>query len=175
MKEPEKIELSTGVVLKITGAPLHAMDAVRRSLEAQRPQVPKTYIEAKAREVRNPDDPDYQAALLRFEDAVAQKVYDAAVMLGTEIESVPDGMERPEADGWVAMVADIGIGEEIPERPRPRYLAWVKWVAAPTVEDNATLINAVERKMGVTEEGVAEAAALFRSRTERRADRKNRS
>jgi len=160
-------------VFRVTGAPLHAFDAARRKLETRMPQVPKVYIESKGREEYNPHDPRYLQELELYEADLVERLYDVAIMLGSEIESVPEGTDRPEDQGWVDVLAEADLADEVPglDRPKGRYLAWVKYYAAPTVDDNAMLISTVERLMGVTEEGVAEAAKLFRNRAERRANR----
>ena len=163
-----KITLSTGVVFKLENVPLFAFDKIKEKVGRERPQVPVVHIESKDRDEPNPNDPDYIAAMESYDSKLNEKLVDMVIVLGTEVDSVPEGFPKAEDEGWATKLKRLDI--DIPEDSDERYLSWVKLCAMRTAEDLASLLMACARGAGVTEEDVAEQAASFRDSKERRTD-----
>ena len=79
---------------------------------------------------------------------------------GTELISVPDGIQKVDDTGWVEDIA-FSTGLEVSDHPLLRYMAWVKYVAVQNASDLTKLLSKVGRSMGVTEQLVAEATEKF--------------
>ena len=145
-KRIERWTLSTGVVLRFRPVPPVFLDRARQAVPV--PQVPRTYIEAKGVEVLNPNHPDYIAALRLYDEQLVLAAWRAAAMLGTEVESLPDGFPGPEDDRWIEQLeAALPEGEELDvqrevtnERQRnARYYDWLRLYAFGSEEDAFTV------------------------------------
>jgi len=161
--EKDVIELSSGVVLKIKDKirPSIIID-ILSDVEDKRPEPPTVYVEAIGREEVNLDDPGYIDRVNRWETVSAGRIADALILLGTEIESIPKGLEKPEDSGWIDMVETLGF--RLNRRSdSARYLAWVKHVAIEDQDDWTKITEAVGRKAGVTEADVQRAQNSFPS------------
>lgn len=163
----ETVEVSTGVVFSIKDVPLMAIEAIKKKVNRERPKPPVNWIESKAREETNYDDPDYKAEMEEWNGRLTLEIYDGLIMLGTKADSVPEGFPKVE-DDWDAEYKIIGI--EIHKNGSGRYLDWVKFCAAPGQDDILKLMTACGRKAGVREEDVKEASATFRDKQERGAN-----
>lgn len=164
------IELSTGVKLKVRPINPMVLDAALRQNMPPVPKVPRVFIENKGREEENPDDPAYRAAVDEYEAERGRIVQDVAMGLGTEVITVPDGMESVDGTRWAEDLWDVGV--LVPDSGLKRYIAWVKFWACRTAQDTVDVISAVMQSVGTPEAKVAEAADSFRNRKERRADSK---
>jgi len=164
-----KIQLSTGVVFKVVDVSPFAFNRVKAMMELERPSVPVVYIESKEREEPNPNDPDYVAATENFDLKLTEKLTDMIILLGSELDTVPEDFPNAQDERWTAKLEKLGINN-IPsasEDQDGRYLAWVKLCAMRTFEDYSSLLVACSRSAGVTEEDVAEAASSFRGTKKR--------
>jgi hypothetical protein len=112
------------------------------------------------REEENLADPNYLEAYARYQSELSVAVIDTMVLMGTEVESLPDGIYSPEDDGWTRKlrVLKINPGEDEMER----YLMWVKYYSAASDEDITKIVETVGRLSGVAEEDVSEAITQFR-------------
>lgn len=163
----EAITTSTGVVFKTMDVPLMAIEAIKKKVNKERPRPPKNWIESKDREEINYNDPDYKAEMEAWDTRMILELYDGLIILGTEIESVPEGFPRPE-DKWETKYEALGL--EIAKDGTGRYLDWVKFCAAPGAEDIKDLMKACGRSAGVREEDVKDASELFRDKQKRGAN-----
>lgn len=163
----ESIKMSTGVVFKIKDVPVVAVDAIKQKASKDRPKAPRQWIENKEREETNYDDPEYKASLKEWDERLILALYDGFIMLGTDIESIPEGFPRPE-DNWDEDFQVLGI--EMHKDGKARYLDWVKYCAARNADDMEDLIIACGRSAGVREEDVRQASETFRNNEERGAD-----
>lgn len=161
-----KITMSTGVVFRVLDIPLMVIDSINKKAREGKPKVPVQHIEDKCREEENPNDPDYIKALQDWEVELNEKIIDATLILGVELDKLPGGFPKPKDKSWSDKLKKIDI-----EIPGDRFLTWIKCCAAPTVEDMNSLILACSRNIGVTEEDLADAANLFRDSKERSTDR----
>jgi len=152
------IHLSTAVVLKPKKVSPFAFQAVAARFKD--PKVPEFYNENKGRNEPNPMHPDYLQAVTDVEIARSMATIDATIALGTTLVSVPQGFPNPDDDDWLD---DLEAAEIIIDRSnkRLRYRTWVKFVAAPSVQDVQTIISKVLKNIGVTDEEVAKATASF--------------
>jgi len=160
------VTLSTGVVVRVRPVASLIISDIARAIPEPKP--PKVYIEEKAREEENPNDPGYLKALDDRQTAQAMAVNDAFLLMGTEVKSSPPDLWAVESDEWVDRLSLVGIGK--PEGPHARYLAWMKYVAAPLETDIVALLRGVGRLSAVTEEDVQAVADGFRRSGEGRAD-----
>ena len=165
----DTVKTSTGTVFKVKKAPAMTFQAVARQWEARAPKVPTVFIEAKGRTEENPSDPDYLKAKEKHEENRNIALFDAAILLCTEIDTLPEGMESPENEGWLEDLKILGIAPG--PGKRERYLAWVKYYAAPDESDMMDLNIAISRRNGVNEGDVTAAMAAFKSASGRREDR----
>ena len=154
------IELSSGVVLRLVGDidPMTLMSVMSR-LEESRPKVPTVKIESLGRYEQNPDHPDYVARLSSWETWYTLEMANALILLGTELESCPRGVEKPSDNKWLAKLRVLKI--EFDDSEPGRYLAWVLHVAIKTTEDMTLLTTRVGRGAGVSEADVEDASDSF--------------
>ncbi|KKL11431.1 hypothetical protein LCGC14_2545910 [marine sediment metagenome] len=117
------------------------------------------YIEAKGREEENPSDPDYLAALKQWKLDVGMRGLRALIPSGTSLESVPEGLPGPDDEDYLDLMASMTIDPGVGRFTR--YVQWVLHVACAGVDDIDDLSNALQRRIGVTEEDVAKAQAMF--------------
>lgn len=163
-----EITVSTGVIFKIKKAPAMAFQAVVKQWDKAAPKAPVTYIESKDRNEENPSDPDYIQAKRDYEERRNTALFDAAILFCTEIESVPEGINKPEDDDWLEDLKILGIAPGAGKRER--YLSWVKYYAAPDDTDLVSLNVAISRVNGVSEGDVSAAMAAFKSAQRGRID-----
>jgi len=153
------LTLSTGVVLKLNQVPSVLLADVVSARTALRPSPPVMYIEALDRTEENPSDPDYKKALDEWFASAMLDVNNAFILRGTEVEKVPKGLAGVDD---VDFLAEMKILGRPVSNKRERYLAWIKYVAAPEQEDVSAIIREVGRLSSVGETDVAEAIDGFR-------------
>jgi len=161
------VTLSNGIVLALKPVPAMVIRAAVNRIPE--PKVPKVYIQDKDREEENPDDPDYQRALAQHTEDTSMAAFEAVLLLGTSVVSVPANMERPEGNEWLSKLVTLGIGPD-GDNPDERYLAWLQYYALTTARDIAALTAAGRDLAGVREEAVAQAVTSFPGEAARGAD-----
>lgn len=161
--DSDVLTLDSGVALRVTKIPPMLLADVEKRFP--KPPVPKVHDETKGRAVENPNDPGYLAAVEANESDKSLAMTEVMVGKGTELVSIPAGMETPEDDGWKEE-AEFYLGREIPAKSsRTRYLFWLKYYALTSQDDLVRLSNKVARKMGVSQEDVGTALNSFRDQT----------
>jgi hypothetical protein len=160
-----KITVSTGVVLKIRKAPSLAFQTLVANLKQNEPKIPKMLREEKGRTEENPNDPDYIKAKEEYTNRTNLALIDAAIVLCTDIDSIPEGFEKPEGSDWYDSLSIIGITEDQlgTDNKKRRYLAWVKYFAAPMDEDLVLINKEIARLNGVSEGDVTAVMAAYKS------------
>ncbi len=153
------LKLSTGVVLKLhTPAPMVVQSAFKEAKKNE-PKPPTVYIKDKDRNEENPSDPDYVASLKQWRYEAGMRGLRALIPTGTTLESVPDGIPGPDHEDYSDLMASMQID---PGAGRfTRYVQWVLHVACGGVGDLDSLTNTLMRRLGVSEEDVAKAQAMF--------------
>lgn len=162
-----EIIAGTGVKFRIVKVPPMILQEIGKQAMKGKPKIPVVYLEDKDREEENPNDPDYLNALEAWEAETAIRGVDLAIMYGTEVETIPEGIPSVKDDSWIEVVNILDI--EVPKNGKGRYLYWVKFCAAP--DDLENIVTAVSRVIGVTEQDVADSAELFRGKTKRGGNR----
>lgn len=166
----EVVTLSTGVKLRVKQPSTWAVTEVIRRMEAQRPQPPMISNPDRGRDEPNEGDPDYQRALVAFNDRVLERKYDVVIATGTAIVFIPRGVPYPNDDSWLEVMTAIGVPQPDDMTVTERYMRWVKYIAAPAMIDWIMLVTGLRPKAGTPEEDVAAAAITFRGDEERGAD-----
>ena len=161
-KSPDKVTLSSGVVLKVKPVPILLLNRIQ--MRFPKVHVPVVYNPDKERDEPNPNDPDYLEAVERNESAKTEALLDVMIGMGTEIVTIPDGLQKPTDSAWFDDL-EFYLQEEQDDRERPRYLAWVKFVAIRNTDDMQSLAIAVQSKMGISEEAVAQSINSFRNQS----------
>lgn len=153
------LTLSTGVMLRLKKVPPILMADLATAASRLRPTPPVTYIPDLDRSEENPNDPDYQKAMNDWFSMSMIDINNAFILKGTEVVKVPKGLPgKDDAD----FLADMKILGRPAENDRERYLAWIKYIAAPDAEDVTAIIREVGRLSGVAESDVSEAISGFR-------------
>jgi len=149
-----EITLSSGVVLRATKA--NPMTLITVMSRYPRPKPPMVYIEVMGREMENPDNPDYIERVKNWQIESNTQVLNALIILGTELVSVPKGVQKPSDEKWLKkyQVLEMPIH---PDNEDWRYLTWVKFVAAPEESDLEIIMEAVGKLSGIQEEDVKSA------------------
>lgn len=152
------IILSTGVVLKLGTVPAWKMNDAVKVLE--KPTIPKIMVDGD-REIENPDDPEYQKAVKKYEEEVSFIFNDYMIVFGTSLVTKPDDLPGVEDTEWKEALE--WSGTKVGASRMDVYLKWVKYVAGPKAEDIALIIKEVGRRSGVSESDVKTATDNFRS------------
>jgi hypothetical protein len=155
------------VVLRFKPVPSLAIREAAMRIEA--PAVPTVHIEDKGRDEENPNDPAYKWAVAEFEAARAMVANDVILLLGNEIESVPEDVAAIQDQSWIEDLQAVGI-EFDAENRAARKLAWLKFYVLRTDADSLKALMGPMRSAGVGEVDVAKAMDSFRDREERSAD-----
>lgn len=163
-KKDNTITLSSGVVLKNRKVPPMILAKVEEKYPD--PPVPTVYDSERDRYLPNPDSPEYEKALEDNRMRKGNSLIDVLISMGTEIVSIPEGLQKPDDSEWVDDLLSIGI--EVPSQNRARYLAWVKFYAATSASDIQELAKRGSESLGVTESEVASAIAVFQDQQERK-------
>lgn len=160
------ITLANGIVLRCKPVPA----AVQRRIAIKIPLPSPPMVPGAGGELEeNPSDPDYEKALAEAHDERLQKVNEALFVLGTECVSVPDGMFRPEEDGWVEPLLFVGADVDT-SSPLARYKDWLDLYAVQLQSDQGQIWFGVVGRSGILEREVANALDSFRRRSGRRPD-----
>ena len=156
----DEFTLSSGVVLRAIKA--NAGVFIKVMTRFPRPKPPTYFMESMGREMENPDDPDYIDRVKAWDMENNSQILNAMILLGTELVSVPKGVEKPSGDKWLNRYRLLGM-QIHSEDSDWRYLNWVSMVAAPDENDMIKIHEVVGRKLGIAEVDV-KAAEQFPGR-----------
>lgn len=164
-----EITLDNGVVLKLTPVPPFVAQQAVMNLKEPKPPVVDVG-KGDGREEENPNDPNYLEEMNAYNVQVIETTTNAMLITGTEIASIPDGVQSPEDDDWLDRIQFLGIEIER-ENKWARYIAWLRYYAlsGPSI---ARIIAELRKSVGLTEEEVDAAVKSFRNRAARRADKR---
>ncbi len=140
--------LSTGVVLRHTEKPPSKIILAKIIERYEYPDPPMSDM-GKGRLEPNPNHPDYTKAVEEIDAKRGFAFYDALIVLGTEIESIPVDMEGPDDTGWIDEMEILGF--EVDKREKALYRDWVRNYAASSEEDMKLIIAFVVGRLGATE------------------------
>lgn len=156
------IHCSTGVVLTPRKVSPFVFQAVAEQFKD--PEIPLVYLEDKGREERNPQNPEYLRKVDEVNAKRSMASIDAIIGLGTKIHTIPEDFPVPEEEDWLDDLESVGITIDR-DNKRMRYRTWVRYIAAPSVEDLQAIVAVAVPKSGVTEEAVKTASATFQPQT----------
>lgn len=151
------ITLSTGVVLRGKQVPPLGFVAVLANFP--RPKPPMWKDPNMGRMMENPDDPDYISRVQSWQTEYADATLNVMVVYGTEIVNIPKGMSKPSDKRWLERYQMTGL-QVHEENEDWRYLTWIKFEAAVTVDDLNKIKKVVGELSGVPESAV-QAAETF--------------
>lgn len=165
-KRIQRYRMENGIVLKLKGvAPLIMREAASRIRD---PQVPMAFIEAKGTEEPNPNDPEYIRELLEVQSRRSEAALTAALIMGTEIDEIPEGMSGPDDTQWSDDVETISelTGVSLPLNTtigsKGRYLDWLRYYAISSETELAMLTRMLTIGVALTHEEVQAVAESFR-------------
>ena len=155
----EPFTLSNGVTLHCKPVPPSLVADVERRFTEPRP--PRMFIEAKGREEENPDDPDYQRALAKYnEDLIIARM---RVLLASSVvvDEIPDSVQQINDDDWADAIEAAGVVVPPKEKGGARRLAWLIYYALVSIDDQQAAHTRALRMVGTTEGDVAAAFRMF--------------
>ena len=167
-QRPDRFVSSNGIVFKLKPvAPLLIMDAQRNLPEPVPPKVPN-YDKGEGEDApleENPNDPTYIREMEAHRLKVGELSNAIFLTRGTELISVPEGVDAVESEEWSDEVKEFA-GLDVPKVGRRRYYAWLKYVALTSLDDFQGLLTKLTSLGGITQEAdVAEAERSFRDIT----------
>lgn len=162
----EQITLRNGIVLRLKQV---APYLVRRAAEhLTRPEVPMAMVEAKGVEEPNPADPEYQRSLIRYYEEQETASLTTALVLGSEIVSVPPEMHGVDDDAWITEIDEamalIGGRVNLHREGKARYVDWLNYYALSDEIDRFRLARLTTSGYALTEREVQAATDAFRRR-----------
>lgn len=164
----------SGVVLELTKVPRYMIYEAGKRFDQSMPRPPVVRDTEKQRDFENPDDPEYIRLITAHEDTKNDMTNNLYFALGTKVKFKPDDVPDVD-DDWDSAFDDLLPADarfDVPAKgTRLRYLAWLKSVVL--LEDDYRALTArIFKIVGVPtqEADVADAAADFRSGSERAAD-----
>ena len=155
----DQVRLRTGVVLRIVQPSLFAVTEVQRQMAREAPAVPTVRNVDQDRDEPNESDPDYIRAKEAHDALLGTRLYDVALVTGTEVVSVPEGFPTIDSDEWVDDLAFLGITAA--PGGKARHSQWIKYIAAKETDEFTLLLKLVMGRIGTSEEEVAEALETF--------------
>jgi hypothetical protein len=164
---------ANGIVLKIKAVPPYLLMALER--EFPDPEVPVVYLEDKGREEPNPSDPGYLQECADNEVRKSIAVNNLVLAVGTEFVSVPEGMYRPDEDGWlknldiVAKITGKSLAINVDDEVQ-RYVSWLRFYALDNATDITIATGLTYNLSGIQEGEVAGILAAFQGGEGRSAD-----
>lgn len=163
----DRITLENGIILRLKPVPPMVLRAA--SAGVKKPEVPIVLIPEKGRDEPNPNDPQYLADLQQWFANQAEALLTVALILGTAVEFIPEGMHGADDDEWIAELREAYglLAGSIPpiheERgSKARYLDWLHLYAIPSETDIHRLTRLLTSGVALTESEVQAAADSFR-------------
>lgn len=154
-----------GLVLRLRRVPQMTIYELGRKVKP--PKVPLVHDEESGKDLENPLDPEYVAAMTEYTNTQGITTFTAILGLGTVLETVPDNIAPLDSDEWVEVLEEIGISFNSKNKML-RYVAWLKFIVLNDDKVFTQLVNAVFRFSGFsTEADVQSAVDSFPSDTER--------
>lgn len=155
--DKNQVELSNGTCIRLTFfAPEFYLDLLRDAMERwPEPEVPVIHIENAfdgAKDEPNPNDPEYLAKVNEARNKQANYMTDALLMLGVECEVPAQWKRRMEK-----------LNKVLPKDPDDLKIYYLRNFVLTVEEDYSRVLLSLQRRVVVTEQGVAEAAARFKS------------
>ena len=156
---PDTVTLQNGVEIRCKAVSI--MTLRYATANVPKPPIPVIRNEEKQRDEEWEGDPAYQMALQEWEQQVGDVGTNVMLMLGTEIENIPDDVEKPDNDHWVEMLRATGLPIDI-ETESSRYLTWLRFYAITVPGDLVAISTTVAGKSGVLNKDAQASLESFR-------------
>lgn len=153
------VMLANGIVLRIKPV---SQALMRDAISAVAvPKAPMWHDPQRDEDVPNEADPQFLAAMKQYVTDTNEASGKVAMLMGTEVMSVPDGMSGPFDDDWVDWLSLAGKEADLKNRA-VRYLTWLEYYALTTTEDRSICIFAPLIASSLGEQEVEAAVDSFR-------------
>ena len=172
-EKPDQFTTSGGIVFRLKPvAPLLIIDVQRRFKAPEPPKLPN-YDKGEGDDApleENPNDPAYLRAVQEHNMQVGEASNAVFLTRGTEIVSIPDGIDKVDDAEWADDVKEFA-GLDVSAAGRRRYYCWLKYVALSSMDDFQGLLSKLTSLGGVTlESEVQSAEETFRPAEDGNAD-----
>lgn len=165
---PDRYKTKEGVVFRLKPVPPFLMMDAQRAFPAPKPPSVPNYDKDPDGKVleENPADPEYQRLIREYNEMMGDLANGIMLTRGTEVLSVPDGMDKVDDGAWAEDAREFGR-VEVPAVGRRRYFCWLKYVALTNMGDYEGLLKKISAMSGMTMEvDVARATADFPNQSE---------
>lgn len=162
-KQDNQIVFSSGVVIKFDKRklPVGHLQRMYSRIQSLEPKPPVLVNPEKGRKEPNPDDPDYIEAYQRWAVESFDTIENLALLRGTEIVVIPDGMVAHDSDEWKEELEILDPDGKI-ENEKYRLIQWFNIVAMTGDEDTTAFMAGIARAIGASKEDVRAALNGFR-------------
>ena len=169
---PPTVKLSNGVIIRCKAVSVMTLRYASTSIP--RPKVPIIRNEEKDRDEEWEGDPAYQQKLMDWENKVGDTGTNVMLLLGTEVESVPEDVEKVDETGWVELLQATGMDVNVSSEPA-RYLSWLRFYAITTPQDLLMITANIAEKSGVLDKDVQASLESFRGGADGGTDLENKT
>lgn len=161
----DHVTLESGIVLRLRPVSEITLRAVVQAIPL--PKVPTEKFGKEGEEVEEPwpESPQYKSdlatAMTKRNEALAR----ACPIVGTSVETVPDGYFLPEQDDWLDVLRLVGI-DVTPEQtatPMDRYALWLDHHALSEFFDRNKVVQSVLLHSAIMEDEVLDTIRFFLS------------
>lgn len=161
-KDPSRITLTNGVVLRLKEVPRDQLTfAIRNALRAHpEPTPPMIYIANQGREEPNEADPDYLEARILWQIEIASRTMNVLYWDAVEVMETPTDFPSADSKEFAEYLEDV-MGETPRASEKGRKVQWLRYRAIPE-GDQLDVQRRLLRFAGVPEEDIREVEATFR-------------
>jgi len=163
--DPNRIELSNGVVLKIKAGSRNAISYAGRNAQKDHPQpeIPMVFIKDQERSEPNADDPDYIQAFNIWQIEISARIMDVLYAQAVIVETIPDGVGGPDSIEFKDFL-ELAMGEQLRASEMGRLVQWLRYWAIPD-GDRLDLQRRLLQLAGVPLEDLKEVETTFPDNT----------
>ena len=155
-----EVTFSNGIILNCKSVPIMTLRYAHQNVSKPKPPIVRN--KDKDRDEEWEGDPTYVHELEEWEEKVGDVGVNVMLMLGTSINLIPEGVDRPEDSGWIDKLTAAGISVKADSEPA-RYLSWLRLYAIATPQDLVDVSTLVAEKSGVLDKDVKASLDSFRS------------
>ena len=159
--DPNRIELSNGVVLRFKKISRNEISYAARNANRDHPEPkpPMILIRDKGREEPNYNDPNYIQSLTLYNIEATARVMDVLYARAIEVIHRPDDVSAPESQEFQDYL-ELAQGETLRQSPLGRLVQWLRYWAIPD-EDQLPFQRKVLQLAGVPVGDIREVEPTF--------------
>lgn len=146
-----------GVRIQVQKANLYLLQ--RAAEQLPEPKVPTYWDTDREQDVENPADPDYQAALVKYNQDL--QVLTADIYMSRCEILDPGTLIHPDDDDWIEDVESM-FRIDVPRKGMARTVAWLRYYALDNDDQSALLTLIIMYNNGIKEEHVQQRVDSFR-------------